>query len=739
MDNGFAGKILVLNLTEETYETIDTAPYEEWIGGNGLGTKLWWDYTKNHRLTNPLDPDNANVVATGPIAGTPTPSGGGRCEMLGVGMQGYPKPWFTRSNIGGRFAPMMKYAGYDAIVITGKASRKVWVSIINDKVSFLPADDLWELDTQETQEKLMPQMYDDYHQGGWSEIGKMRDDGYTTQRPVILTIGPHAEKYGPLASVVCDAAHVAGQGGFGGVWAGKNLKAVGVLGNKDIGIADPQAMMEARMWAKNYTWGGHADHPNNYVGMQDISSPPGNSTRFYGDGVSSRPYGCVGCVRACRGRTSFYYGNEGMCIGFHWFTPYDKAAHNGAITTNTPKATTLLNRYGLNANSFMPMTFWIMRLLDKGILGKGKEIDSDLPFDKLGTYDFAKELLGAIVNNTDIGADLALGLQRCAEKWGRWESDSKSGLLPVVQYDYGHHYDPRTSADWGYASILSDRDINSHDLDFPCYWTPSQNYSRGREPDVSAETLAQIMGEKLVPFNDPEMIDYSDEGIYKRQCAKAVAWTLYYNRSWKNSVGYCDWAWTDLVNPYGEDYRGMTPTGEPLFYNAVTGDNKTFADMMWFGKRVYDLQRAIWQLETRTRDDEVFNDYIYEAPHNAKVPNTSYEIPYVLPCYDEKKDTWAYKNTSGRKLDRKKVEQVKSYFYQLEGCDTTHGWITRSTLEAEGLGFAADELEQAGCLGDESEMVPEQQAAYVAAHAPAKAVYPDSTKTPEMPKEQRGA
>ena len=157
-----------------------------------------------------------------------------------------------------------------------------------------------------------------------------------------------------FSSLVSDMAHVIGQGGFGGVWAAKNLKAIGFLGTKSIEIANPQAMMDARLWAQQYTWGGHADNPNKYIGMQDISSPPGNSTRFYGTGVSSRPYGCVGCVRACRGRTSNYYGNEAMCIGFHWFTPQDKAAHDGVITENTAKAATLLNRVGMNANSLCP-------------------------------------------------------------------------------------------------------------------------------------------------------------------------------------------------------------------------------------------------------------------------------------------------------------------------------------------------------------------------------------------------
>ncbi len=166
----------------------------------------------------------------------------------------------------------------------------MWISVVNDRVTFNDAESLWGLDTQETQEALMPQMVHDYHAGDWNTIASgWRDAGKTTQRPAILTTGPNPENYGPLSSLVSDMAHVIGQGGFGGVWAAKNLKAIGFLGTKSIEIADPQAMMDARLWAQQYTWGGHVDNPNKYIGMQDISSPPGNSTRFYGTGVSRGP------------------------------------------------------------------------------------------------------------------------------------------------------------------------------------------------------------------------------------------------------------------------------------------------------------------------------------------------------------------------------------------------------------------------------------------------------------------
>lgn len=147
----------------------------------------------------------------------------------------------------------------------------------------------------------------------------------------------------------------------------------------------------------------------------------------------------------------------------------------------------------------------------------------------------------------------------------------------------------------------------------------------------------------------------------------------------------------------------MTPDGEPKFLNACTGWNKSFEDVIWLGKKVYDLDRAIWQLQGRTREVEIFSDYVYDQPQNPKVPQTSYEIAYCLPTYNEETHEWAYKDVSGRQLDREKTEELKSHFYRLEGCDVAHGWLKRSALETEGLGYVADELEAHGVLGQEED------------------------------------
>ena len=694
MGNGYAGKILKVDLTSRKIEEIPTKKYQSWGGGHGMGTAVFWDLCEDKTVKG-TDPKNVITMMTSPLSGTLAPSVSGRTEVQAIGLQGFPIGWYTRSNFGGRFAGQLKYAGWDGIAVVGKASSPVWINILNDKVTFEDAAGLWALDTRETQEEIWATVIRGREDGTWGEVTGTRDGGRTTQRPAVLTIGPNAEKYGPLASLIHDAGNGAGQGGFGGVFASKNLKAISVLGTGGVEIADPQALMEARLWAQDYAWAGHADNPNKYIGMQGMSAPPGNAIRMYGDGVKSRPQACQACMRSCRGRTSTGAGNESSCIDFHWFTPQDKQAHGGIITENTARATDSLQRYGMNAMSFMAMTLWFQHLLAQGLIGKGKEIDTNLPFEKFGTAEFAAALHKSIAENTDIGADLALGLAQCAKKWGRYEKDTASGALPIQEWGYGHHYDARTEAEWGYASILGERDINGHDLDFPCYWTPTLCALQGKDPDVSAKRLAEIMGKKLVPFNDPMMIDYSDEGIYEEPVIKVTAWMIYYGRFWKNSMLFCDWAWADLVNPYGPNYEGMTPVGEPKFLNAVTGGDMTFEEGMNLGRKIWNLDRAIWVLQGRHRDQEVFTDYTYDVPSHGGM--NSFEIPYVLPVHEG--GEWKFKNVSGRTLDRAKVEQVKTRFFEFEGWDPKTGWPTRASLEKLGLGDVADELEKAGKLG----------------------------------------
>src|SRR5574340_653308 len=394
MANGYAGKILTIDLTTKTTEEIETAKYEQWGGGHGMGSAIFWDLCEDKTVAG-TDPKNVLTIMSSPLSGTLAPTVAGRTEVQAIGLQGYPVGWYTRSNFGGRFGTQLKYAGWDGIAILGKSDTQVWINIVDGKVTFEDATNLWGLDTWETQEDIWRMVNSD--QGDWHEVGGSRDGGRTTQRPAVLTCGPNADKYGPLACLIHDAGNGAGQGGFGGVFASKNLKAVSVLGTGGVEIADPNALMDARTWILGYTAGGNQDHLAGVVGNYPMPANPGTASS-YPAGVASRPQGCAGCVRMCRGRTSTGEGNDSMCVDF-WHGITFKAKPDANV-----KTADLTQKLGINAFGLIGLGMWLGDLYKLGLIGPGQQIEPSLPFDQAASASFTDALLHSIVNQTDIGA-----------------------------------------------------------------------------------------------------------------------------------------------------------------------------------------------------------------------------------------------------------------------------------------------------------------------------------------------
>ena len=127
MLGGYVGKILRVDLTTGTVSKLNTMNYvPQFIGGIGLGYKLLWDEIKEG--TTEWSPENVVIFTSGPCCGTPVPTSG-RAEVIGLAPQGYPIPWAAVSGFGGDFGPKMKFAGYDAIIITGKATSPKYLLV----------------------------------------------------------------------------------------------------------------------------------------------------------------------------------------------------------------------------------------------------------------------------------------------------------------------------------------------------------------------------------------------------------------------------------------------------------------------------------------------------------------------------------------------------------------------------------------------------------------------------------
>ena len=354
---GYTGKILRINLTNKEISTIDTEKYKEFGGGHGIGSALFWDLCKDKTIDG-LDPGNVVTFMTSPLVGTIAPAAGGRTEVQGIGVQAHPKGWFTRSNFGGQFSAMLKFAGWDGIVIEGKSDKPVWIDIRNSKVEIRDAKKIWGQDTWDTQVMIQNEVVN--NSGNWSELGTSRDTGRTTQKPAVVAIGPAGENLVSYAALVHGSGNGAGQGGFGAVLGSKNLKAISAIGTGSVEVADPSTLLEARAALKKRRYNvdkpvrksTHEDPTENApaTGMPyALTNLSYRSPGFAGPGAfflaseeKQRPKGCVGCFVNCRRNSETGRTNESTCVDVAFSFGLDGSPDSQAESVE------LMQRLGIN-------------------------------------------------------------------------------------------------------------------------------------------------------------------------------------------------------------------------------------------------------------------------------------------------------------------------------------------------------------------------------------------------------
>jgi aldehyde:ferredoxin oxidoreductase len=703
--NGYTEEILRVNLTTRHIEVIRTEKYKPWVGGHGMGAAIFFDLVgdKIVEMRDGFHPANIITIMTSPLTGTLVPACAGRIEVQGVGVQSDPIGWFTRSNFGGRFATMLKHAGWDGIVIEGSADAPVWLDIRDKKVVLRNCDELslWGQDAWDSQQTIWDYVAQGGHFRQWYDPGGAAG-GMTTQRPAVAAIGPAGENCCRTACIIHDASNASGQGGFGAIWGTKQLKAISVIGSGGVHVAHPEALLEARLWLqRNYGYKlgvstatevelGVGGPPVPFLPYGDWSKKKPGEQPGDRPQEGQRPQACVGCHAGCHARFESGIGNEAGCLE----TMLCPDADSIDVQRH---AADLLNRHGLNAWEAVYTLAYIRDLNKKGELGPGMAINSPLDFSDYGTLPFVQRFLQLMATKKVDGADhsfghaLSEGAFRAAREWGRLETDLRSGDLPYAHWGIPMHYDPRTELEWGYGTILGDRDVNEHD--FANVWDRATfDDWMGRPFQVAATEAVKVVSSKLEPFqDDPLMLDYGPDNMYSARMAKLTAWHRYYTRFWKVTVQFCDWRWPDFVNVTVPDKVGCTGIAEPRFYQAVTGDKMSFLEGIHLGRKIWNLDHVLWTLQGRHRDDAKFADYIYEQ--NASNPN---ECKWLLPVYRD--GQWSYENCLGRKLDRTGVENLKTEFYRLQGWDESTGFPKRQTLTDLGLVDQVAMLDKHGLL-----------------------------------------
>ena len=210
----YAGRVLRLDLTalRASVEPLDPEWARLFVGGKGLLLRHLFEELPPG--TDALAPENPLILATGPFAGTLAAT----CSRLAVGCKSPATGTLLDSYVGGSFAPELKFAGYDVVLITGRAPEPVLVRITDDQVEFVPATGrYWGLETAPLEELIRKEM------GPGAKV---------------LSTGPAGENLVPFACLSTDQFHKAGRGGAGAVMGSKNLKAVAVRGTGAVTVGD---------------------------------------------------------------------------------------------------------------------------------------------------------------------------------------------------------------------------------------------------------------------------------------------------------------------------------------------------------------------------------------------------------------------------------------------------------------------------------------------------------------------
>ena len=231
---GWAGKILRVNLTTGSITTEPTEPYKSYIGGMGLSNKIMYDEVPAG--TDPLSPENKVVFAVGPLTATGVPLAG-RTTISSLSTFSKDHQ-IVDAHTGGMLGANVKKAGYDAVVIEGKADTPVYLYISDDTVALKPAGQLWGQGTRATTEAL----------------NRMEGNDFC-----IAAIGPAGENLLPYACIINSRNHSAGAG-VGAVLGSKNLKALAVRGTKPVYVADPQAVADLSDYMLREVVGSNNNH-----------------------------------------------------------------------------------------------------------------------------------------------------------------------------------------------------------------------------------------------------------------------------------------------------------------------------------------------------------------------------------------------------------------------------------------------------------------------------------------------
>jgi len=585
--NGWTGKLLRVNLTtgQSSVEDIPEAWLRDYIGGRGVADRYLWEELDPR--VEPLAPENKLIFATGPLTGTPV-SCGARYMVV---TKGALTNAITTSNSGGHWGPELKFAGYDLLLLEGRAPKPMYLFIYDDVVQLRDAAGVWGKTTSETEDGIREEL----------GIPGLRVAG----------IGPAGENLVRFACIINDKHRAAGRSGVGAVMGSKNLKAVAVRGTRGVQVAKPAEFMKTVWVLRKHL----ADAPGRQ-GMTDLGTaatidltnafggcPTNNfekgqfehAENLNGNAIKEQRMvankACFACTIAC-GRVTRLPGTiaDKYLVNMHprnWKTAgegpeYEAAWALGADTgvgdlDAVIKANWLCNDLGMDPISMGATLAAAMELYERGIL-TDKQVEMPLRF---GSAEALVRMTEATAYREGFGNELAEGSKRMGDKLQHPE------VFMGVKGQEFPAYDARGFQGMGIAYATCNRGA--------CHlraWTPGVETSGKMDPHTP--------------------------------------------------VGKAEWVAEEQNRTTSHDATGIclfTGTGAPLddlvaCTAAATGVPYTMDDFVKIGERTWNLER-LWNLKAGlSAADDNLPDRLLKVPHKSgPAKGVTVHLDQMLPVY----------------------------------------------------------------------------------------------------------
>jgi aldehyde:ferredoxin oxidoreductase len=614
MPYGYNGRILRVDLDNESIgvEEPQEIFYGRYLGGGTLALSYLLRELKPK--SDPLGPENVLVFAGSVIAGTAAAG----LSRFSVAAKSPLTGAFGEAEAGGWWIPELKFAGFDAVVIKGRAKKPVYLWIHDGEAEIRDAGHLWGKLTKEAQEEIR---------------GELGDD-----RVRVALIGPSGERMVKVACIINELKHANGRTGLGAVMGSKNLKGIAVRGKKRMRAADGEAVKRLSKWLRDtyeepyfsignlgtarvttlLSEGGILPTLNFREGSFDAADAISGETMK--KTILVRRGTCYGCFIRCKREVQV--GEPYFVDPIYGGPEYETVAAFGSMCGISDlkaisKANQICNAYGLDTISTGSLIAFAMESYENGILTKSDTEGLDLRF---GNTKAMMRMLEMIAMREGLGDILAEGMCPAAEKFGKGAINFAIHVkgMPVP------FHEPRGKV--GVSLAYGASATGPDHMEFP------------HDPFWASDAGIAL----LRPLGILEPLDVFDLG------PKKVRLFVYLQQYWNllNSIGVCMFT----AKPFGP----YTLNGIVDYVKAVTGWETSLFDLLKVGERHANMARIFNLREGFTAQDDVLPDRFFQPMEGGTL--------------------------KGKNIDKDQFLKAMETYYEMMGWEPKTGVPTRGKL-----------------------------------------------------------